>query len=98
MVKFTPPSYGDYTYPLWAKFMGWVLALCSLVPIPVVMLKRLIQAKGTFIQVWLRKCKLAHFNNVAFCRDGKASLDQPKTGVQQTKQLLCDTKPKRLQL
>jgi len=32
----SPVTYGDYTYPDWAIGVGWVFALCSIVPLPVV--------------------------------------------------------------
>ncbi|ELU16289.1 hypothetical protein CAPTEDRAFT_222696 [Capitella teleta] len=50
MVRFTPPTYGDYIYPPWAIFLGWVFALCSLIPIPAVMIFRILRAKGTLTE------------------------------------------------
>ncbi|XP_064625329.1 sodium- and chloride-dependent glycine transporter 1-like [Lineus longissimus] len=50
IVKFDSPKYGEYEYPIWAKGMGWALALCSMVPIPTFIIYRLARERGTFIQ------------------------------------------------
>ncbi|XP_064595884.1 sodium- and chloride-dependent GABA transporter 1-like [Liolophura sinensis] len=50
LVKFRPPSYGDYTYPDWTNVFGWLLAVSSSLPIPVVMVYTLLKTKGTLIQ------------------------------------------------
>lgn len=54
MANFTAPYYGDYTYPAWAMFLGWVFALSSLIPIPTIMILRMWQTEGPFTEVWAR--------------------------------------------
>ncbi|CAG0881434.1 unnamed protein product [Darwinula stevensoni] len=46
-VNHTPVTYNDYEYPTWAIILGWVMALCSLVPIPAVALFQIFKAKGS---------------------------------------------------
>ena len=35
MIDFTPLSYGDYVLPDWAQALGWMMAVVSIVMIPV---------------------------------------------------------------
>ena len=35
MIDFTPLSYGDYVLPDWAQALGWMMAVVSVVMIPV---------------------------------------------------------------
>jgi hypothetical protein len=52
-----PVTYGKYQYPIWAIVFGWMLGLCSLAPVPIVMIVSLCRMKeGT---VWQRVKKLA---------------------------------------
>lgn len=57
----TPVSYGDgdgiYTYPAWAIRLGWVLALSSIVPFPVVAIYKVITADGTVKEKFLSTLK-----------------------------------------
>ncbi|XP_044263787.1 sodium-dependent noradrenaline transporter-like isoform X1 [Tribolium madens] len=43
-----PLKYNDYFYPKWAEWVGWSLALSSIIMIPLVAVLQLIKAKGTF--------------------------------------------------
>ena len=47
----TPVTYGDYVYPGWAIGIGWIFALCSIVPLPVIAVMKLLQAEGTLWEV-----------------------------------------------
>jgi len=49
-INHTPVSYNSYPYPDWAIVVGWMLALASIVPIPLVAAIQLTKAKGTFKQ------------------------------------------------
>ena len=51
MMIHTPVTYGDYIYPGWAIAMGWVFALFSIVPLPIVAIYKVAVAKGTLWQV-----------------------------------------------
>jgi len=46
----TPVTYGDYIYPEWAVGLGWVFALCSIVPLPLVALIKILLAEGPLLQ------------------------------------------------
>ena len=43
---YSPPSYGDYTYPGYAEAIGWIFGLLSLVPIPVIAFRVIRGAEG----------------------------------------------------
>ena len=51
VVSHSPVTYGDYVYPGWAIGVGWVFALCSMIPLPLIMLIKLSQADGTLVGV-----------------------------------------------
>lgn len=46
MVQHTPVTYGSYIYPTWAIGLGWLFALCSVIPIPIVIIIKLAAQKG----------------------------------------------------
>ena len=54
--QLAPVTYGHYQYPAWAIVFGWMLGLCSLLPIPIVMVVSILHEKGPF---WERVKKLA---------------------------------------
>ncbi|XP_076446150.1 sodium-dependent proline transporter-like isoform X2 [Babylonia areolata] len=54
--QLAPVSYGTYQYPTWAIIFGWMLGLCSLLPLPIVMIISIAKEKGT---LWQRVRKLA---------------------------------------
>ena len=52
LVTYKPLTYNDtYHYPKWAQALGWIMALSSIICIPLVAIIRLIQAEGTFQEV-----------------------------------------------
>ncbi|XP_061213175.1 sodium- and chloride-dependent taurine transporter isoform X4 [Neopsephotus bourkii] len=51
LAKYKPLTYNKvYTYPDWAIGLGWVLALSSMICIPMVMVIRIIQSDGSLIE------------------------------------------------
>ncbi|XP_050406474.1 sodium- and chloride-dependent GABA transporter 1 isoform X1 [Patella vulgata] len=50
LVKYKPPSYGDYHYPAYASVFGWILAIISSIPIPIWFVKEVFSRKGSIIQ------------------------------------------------
>ncbi|XP_050406476.1 sodium- and chloride-dependent GABA transporter 1 isoform X1 [Patella vulgata] len=46
LVKYQPPTYGDYVYPNYAPALGWIIALASCLPIPIWLVKDIINRKG----------------------------------------------------
>lgn len=52
LAKYKPLTYNKvYTYPDWAIGLGWVLALSSMICIPMVMVIRIIRSDGSLIEV-----------------------------------------------
>lgn len=49
-----PLKYNDYMYPSWAEWMGWALALSSILMIPMFMILQLFQAPGTLKEVKIK--------------------------------------------
>ncbi|XP_064625183.1 sodium- and chloride-dependent glycine transporter 1-like [Lineus longissimus] len=46
-MTFSSPNYGEYFYPEWAKIMGWMLAVFSILPIPGFFIYELVRTKGS---------------------------------------------------
>ena len=51
----SPVTYGSYTYPDWAIGVGWVYALVSLVPLPLIAGIKVLQAEGPIFKVKIRR-------------------------------------------
>ncbi|XP_013413428.1 sodium- and chloride-dependent glycine transporter 1 [Lingula anatina] len=50
LIMHSPVSYGDYVYPEWTYGIGWVIALCSILPIPLLMVIQVARTKGSPLQ------------------------------------------------
>ncbi|MED6269955.1 hypothetical protein CHARACLAT_004805 [Characodon lateralis] len=50
IVQYTPPRYGKYIYPVWAKLVGWVISLVSIVWIPLCAIHEIYNSKGSLLQ------------------------------------------------
>ncbi|KAL1115231.1 hypothetical protein AAG570_007262, partial [Ranatra chinensis] len=48
-----PLTYQEYTYPAWAEWIGWGLALTSILSIPLLAIVQIIKSPGTFRDVSL---------------------------------------------
>ena len=46
-----PTEYGDYKYPGWATYVGWLFSLASVSAIPIVVIMKISRAKGPILQV-----------------------------------------------
>ena len=46
-----PVTYGTYEYPGWAIGVGWIFALCSVVPLPVIAIVEMYREEGPMKQV-----------------------------------------------
>jgi hypothetical protein len=46
-----PLKYENYHYPSWAEWIGWTLALSSILMIPLVAFINILQTPGTFKEV-----------------------------------------------
>lgn len=44
--QLAPVTYGKYEYPTWAIVFGWMLGLCSLLPMPIVMVVGVLREEG----------------------------------------------------
>uniref|UniRef100_A0A4W3KC56 Transporter n=1 Tax=Callorhinchus milii TaxID=7868 RepID=A0A4W3KC56_CALMI len=51
VIQFEPARYGSYVYPDWGQGLGWIIALASLIWIPIGAVHTLFQLKGPFLQV-----------------------------------------------
>ncbi|GFS85328.1 sodium- and chloride-dependent glycine transporter 2 [Nephila pilipes] len=50
LVNHTAITYNDYVYPSWSIGIGWIIAMCSITPIPIVGAVILFKEKGNFKQ------------------------------------------------
>ncbi|KAL4234970.1 hypothetical protein ACF0H5_006611 [Mactra antiquata] len=48
--QYEPPAYDGYQYPMLAKICGNILAMIPIIPLPIVMIYELVNAKGTLIE------------------------------------------------
>lgn len=56
LVKYKPLTYNKvYEYPDWSIGLGWSLALASMICIPMVMVIKILQSDGPFIEVRKQK-------------------------------------------
>ncbi|KAL4240747.1 Sodium- and chloride-dependent glycine transporter 1 [Mactra antiquata] len=49
-ITYAPPVVDDYVYPEWAVAIGWLIACCSLVPIPLYAIYKLCTTEGTMME------------------------------------------------
>jgi len=52
LIQHTPVTYGDYNYPPWAVAVGWMFALCSILPLPLIAIFKVISSKGPIFKVF----------------------------------------------
>lgn len=52
LVYHQPLQYNDYNYPSWAEWVGWSLAMSSIMMIPVVAIVQLYKTPGTWREVF----------------------------------------------
>ncbi|KAJ7380043.1 hypothetical protein OS493_010750 [Desmophyllum pertusum] len=52
LVTYTPLKYDGYEYPVWGQAIGWIMALSSIMCIPVVMIYKIATTPGSFEQRW----------------------------------------------
>ncbi|CAK6968241.1 sodium- and chloride-dependent creatine transporter 1 [Scomber scombrus] len=53
VVNYKPLTYNTvYTYPLWGEVLGWLLALSSMLCIPITVLFKLLRCKGSLRERW----------------------------------------------
>ena len=51
VIQFRPARYEDYVYPAWAQGVGWMIALASIIWIPLGAIHTLWILPGTFMEV-----------------------------------------------
>ncbi|KAJ7380041.1 Sodium- and chloride-dependent creatine transporter 1 [Desmophyllum pertusum] len=52
LVTYKPLEYDGYEYPVWGQAIGWIMALSSIMCIPVVMIYKIATTPGSFEQRW----------------------------------------------
>ncbi|KAL9966639.1 hypothetical protein ACROYT_G024747 [Oculina patagonica] len=52
LVSYSPLEYGDYEYPDWGHGIGWIMALSSILFIPILMIYKLATTPGSFQERW----------------------------------------------
>ena len=50
LILHEPVTYGQYTYPTWAIIVGWLLALVSIMPLPLVAFNKILKAEGSIVE------------------------------------------------
>lgn len=53
LINHTAIAYDKYVYPTWSIGIGWIVALCSIAPIPIVAVSVILKEQGSFKQVSL---------------------------------------------
>uniref|UniRef100_G3QC18 Transporter n=1 Tax=Gasterosteus aculeatus aculeatus TaxID=481459 RepID=G3QC18_GASAC len=77
IVKYTPLKFSSaYVYPLWANILGWFIATISLSLIPLFMVYKIIQGKGTLRQVNIRLLLPSALNKFCLQRPRRDVLNQ----------------------
>lgn len=51
IIQFKPARYGDYVFPAWAQGVGWVIAMASIIWIPLAAIHTLWVLPGSLMQV-----------------------------------------------
>ncbi|UJR32612.1 hypothetical protein I4U23_020072 [Adineta vaga] len=52
LVKYEPVTYKKYRFPKWAEYLGWCIALSSILAIPIYAIIFFVRQKGTFKERW----------------------------------------------
>lgn len=56
IINFKPLTYDDYTYPPWANWVGWGIALSSMILVPAYVIYKFLSIRGSLWEVssgWL---------------------------------------------
>ncbi|XP_033099510.1 sodium- and chloride-dependent GABA transporter ine-like [Anneissia japonica] len=56
-IQYEVVTYGDYNYPGWAEFLGWFIAMLSMIWIPVGIVYAFASAEGSFTERLVLICK-----------------------------------------
>ena len=56
VIKYQSVAYEGREYSSWAEGLGWSIACCSMLCIPVTTVRVLLKAEGTFFQVSVKVC------------------------------------------
>lgn len=68
LIKYTPLKYNnEYVYPWWGYVIGWLLALSSMVCIPLWMVYKISTTQGTLKEVRVNPCDLNDMLNQTSC-------------------------------
>ena len=59
VIKYQSITYEGKEYPIWAEVLGWSIACCSMLCIPVTAVRMLLKAEGSFFEVSDNVCRRA---------------------------------------
>ena len=92
-MKYEPVTYKKYRFPKWAEYLGWSIALSSIVAIPIYAIIFFARQKGTLKEVRIfsvRLLKIVRFHFRLIYSDGMQLYDQHSTTMNKTN--LCHMK------
>ena len=50
-VSYSPLEFNGYLYPKWGQALGWLMAVASMLQVPLFFLYKMVTTKGTFREV-----------------------------------------------
>uniref|UniRef100_A0A2K6FBM8 Solute carrier family 6 member 2 n=1 Tax=Propithecus coquereli TaxID=379532 RepID=A0A2K6FBM8_PROCO len=59
IVNFKPLTYDDYVFPLWANWVGWGIALSSMVLVPVYIVYKFLSTRGSLREVRRKRFQIS---------------------------------------
>ncbi|XP_066285912.1 sodium- and chloride-dependent glycine transporter 1-like isoform X2 [Branchiostoma lanceolatum] len=91
MVVHVPAYYGSYQYPGWAVCIGWLMALMSIVMVPLFVVLAILKAKGSFMERLRYACESSDNWGPALMNASSAESSQSDEDEQEKKVPLRDT-------
>ncbi|CAH1268646.1 SLC6A9 [Branchiostoma lanceolatum] len=91
MVVHVPAYYGSYQYPGWAVCIGWLMALMSIVMVPLFVVLAILKAKGSFMERLRYACESSDNWGPALMNASSAESSQSDEDEQEKKVPLQDT-------
>ena len=91
-VRYERAKYGEYVYPMWADFTGWIFVFAAILPIFIIAALRFLHADGpTFLEVCFVECNVPYVK--LFCRIGRLSCFSPNDLANVWRAKICKSCP-----